>query len=116
MRPEPRIRADFLPDPYPEFGHDPHCMVMAPSDPERLYQQNHCGIYRLNRPAETWTHVGEHLPAEIGDIGSHRGPSPRPRHGLGIPDGRHQRLAAHEPRGQTGGVSEPRRRAQMDPP
>ena len=37
------IRADFLPDPYPEFGHDPHCMVMAPSDPERLYQQTIAG-------------------------------------------------------------------------
>ena len=73
------IRADFLPDPYPEFGHDPHCMVMAPSDPERLYQQNHCGIYRLDRPAETWTHVGEHLPAEIGDIGFPIAVHPRDR-------------------------------------
>ncbi len=73
------IRADFLPDPYPEFGHDPHCMIMAPSDPDRLYQQNHCGIYRLDRPAETWTHIGEHMPAAIGDIGFPIAVHPRDR-------------------------------------
>jgi len=24
--------------------HDPHCVRMCPSNPDRLYQQNHCGI------------------------------------------------------------------------
>ncbi len=63
------IQADFLPDPDPEFGHDPHCMVMAPSDPDRLYQQNHCGIYRLDRPAVMWARIGQQMPPAIGDIG-----------------------------------------------
>jgi photosystem II stability/assembly factor-like uncharacterized protein len=27
--------------------HDPHCIRMCPSHPDRLYQQNHCGIFRL---------------------------------------------------------------------
>ncbi len=63
------IRADFLPDPHPEFGHDPHCIAMAPSDPDRLYQQNHCGIYRLDRPGEDWQRIGNHMPPAIGDIG-----------------------------------------------
>src|SRR5262245_52565751 len=28
--------ANFLPDPDPEFGHDPHCMRMHPADPDIL--------------------------------------------------------------------------------
>ncbi len=27
--------------------HDPHCIRLCPGSPDRLYQQNHCGIYRL---------------------------------------------------------------------
>jgi photosystem II stability/assembly factor-like uncharacterized protein len=73
------LGADFLPDPDLEFGHDPHCLVMAPSDPGRLYQQNHCGIYRLDRPAETWTRIGLTMPAEIGDIGFPIAVHPRDR-------------------------------------
>jgi photosystem II stability/assembly factor-like uncharacterized protein len=61
--------ADFLPDPNPEFGHDPHCVRLHPLDPDRLYQQNHCGIYRLDRPATRWVRIGEKMPAEVGDIG-----------------------------------------------
>ena len=49
--------------------HDPHCVVMCPSNPDRLYQQNHCGIYRLDRPSTTWTRVGRAMPAKVGDIG-----------------------------------------------
>ena len=30
--------------------HDPHCVRLCPTNPDRLYQQNHCGIYR-HRPA-----------------------------------------------------------------
>lgn len=63
------IHADFLPDPYPEFGHDPHCIVLAPGAPDRLYQQNHCGIYRLDRPSDEWQRIGKHMPAAVGDIG-----------------------------------------------
>ncbi len=49
--------------------HDPHCVRMAPSRPDRLYQQNHCGIYRLDHPATTWQRIGRSMPAEVGDIG-----------------------------------------------
>lgn len=49
--------------------HDPHCLRLAPSRPDRIYQQNHCGIYRLDRPATTWQRIGRSMPAEIGDIG-----------------------------------------------
>jgi len=63
------IAADFIPDPNVEYGHDPHCVVVHPAKPERLYQQNHCGIYRLDRPDSTWIRIGDNMPREIGDIG-----------------------------------------------
>jgi photosystem II stability/assembly factor-like uncharacterized protein len=49
--------------------HDPHCIRMCPSNPDRLYQQNHCGIYRLDRPSDTWVRIGRSMPGRIGDIG-----------------------------------------------
>ncbi|MBL8522430.1 MAG: glycosyl hydrolase [Betaproteobacteria bacterium] len=61
--------ADFLPDPDAEWGHDPHCMVMHPAVPDVVYQQNHCGIYKLKRAENRWTRIGENMPKEIGDIG-----------------------------------------------
>ena len=63
------LAADFFPDPIPEYGHDPHCIVMHPMNPDRLYQQNHCGIYRIDRPDDTWIRIGDNMPKEVGDIG-----------------------------------------------
>jgi photosystem II stability/assembly factor-like uncharacterized protein len=63
------IEADFLPDPAAAFGHDPHRVEMHPAMPDRLYQQNHCGIYRLDRPGTTWTRIGKAMPRNVGDIG-----------------------------------------------
>lgn len=63
------VAADFLPDANVAFGHDPHCIVMHPTKTTRLYHQNHCGIYRLDRPAEEWVRVGNNMPKEIGDVG-----------------------------------------------
>ena len=48
---------------------DPHCVRLCPSNPDRLYQQNHCGIYRLDRPARQWLRIGRAMPPEVGDIG-----------------------------------------------
>lgn len=62
-------RADFFPDPYPEFGQDPHCMRLHPLAPDVLYQQNHCGIYRIERPSDRWERIGEKMPKSVGDIG-----------------------------------------------
>ena len=61
--------ADFLPDPNAAFGHDPHCVAMHPLASDRLYQQNHCGIYRLDRPARRWERIGRAMPKNIGDVG-----------------------------------------------
>lgn len=52
------------------FGDDPHCVALHPLRPDRLWQQNHFGIYRLDRDeSERWTRVGRAMPAEVGDIG-----------------------------------------------
>ncbi len=61
--------APMSPDTDIEFGHDPHCVRMHPLRPDRLYQQNHCGIYRIDRPADRWVRIGDNMPGEIGDIG-----------------------------------------------
>jgi hypothetical protein len=49
--------------------HDPHCVRLCPSNPDRLYQQNHCGIYRLDRPGSEWVRIGKRMPKKVGDIG-----------------------------------------------
>ena len=56
-------------DPNTITFHDPHCVRMSPSNPDRLWQQNHCGIYRLDRPGTTWERVGRSMPKKIGDVG-----------------------------------------------
>jgi hypothetical protein len=61
--------ADFLPDPDAEYGHDPHCLRLHPLAPDTLYQQNHCGIYRMNRAEGKWMRIGENMPKNVGDIG-----------------------------------------------
>lgn len=53
--------------------HDPHCVRLCPAHPDRLYQQNHCGIYRMDRSgdpsADRWQRIGRKMPKRVGDIG-----------------------------------------------
>ena len=60
-------------DPSDVSFHDPHCVRLCPSHPDRLYQQNHCGIYRLDRSADpsgdSWQRIGRKMPKRVGDIG-----------------------------------------------
>jgi photosystem II stability/assembly factor-like uncharacterized protein len=49
--------------------HDPHCLRLCPTLPERIYQQNHCGIYRLDQPGDSWQRIGRKLPKRVGDVG-----------------------------------------------
>ena len=56
-------------DPATVTFHDPHCVRLCPSNPDRLYQQNHCGIYRLDRPSDQWVRIGKNMPKTIGDVG-----------------------------------------------
>jgi len=68
---EPRnrgTRADFLPagQNYPEVGQCVHCLVMAPGRPDRLYQQNHCGMYRSDDGGRQWHSIEAGLPSSFG--------------------------------------------------
>ena len=49
--------------------HDPHCVRLCPTNPDRLYQQNHCGIYRRDRSEGRWIRIGMSMPNKVGDIG-----------------------------------------------
>jgi hypothetical protein len=61
------VRADFLPDKYPEFGHCVHKIAVHPGHPEVLYQQNHCGVYRSEDGGLNWIDIGEgKLPSRFG--------------------------------------------------
>ena len=44
--------ANLAPDPENvEVGFDPHCLTLPEDALDRLWQQKHCGIYRIERPA-----------------------------------------------------------------
>jgi hypothetical protein len=61
------VRADFMPDPYPEFGQCVHKMAMHPSNPNVLFQQNHCGVYRSDNAGADWIDIGDgKLPSRFG--------------------------------------------------
>lgn len=55
-------------DPKLPTCHDPHCLRMCPSNPDRIYQQNHCGIYRRDGDS-AWVRIGRSMPKSVGDIG-----------------------------------------------
>lgn len=59
-------RADYLPDRYPAYGQCIHRFVQHPTQPEVLYQQNHCGIYRSDSAGEEWTDIQGQLPSQFG--------------------------------------------------
>ena len=68
---EPRnqgIQAVFLPEgqQYPEFGQCVHKVTRHPSRPERLFLQNHGGVYRSDNEGESWESIAEGLPADFG--------------------------------------------------
>ncbi len=66
------VRADFIPGPPPDFGSCVHKMVMAAGEPDTLYQQNHCGVYRSDDGGAAWTEITGVLPSEFGFVmGAH---------------------------------------------
>src|SRR5690606_38748831 len=61
------LRADFLPDPNSEIGHDRHIIVAAPSNPDVLWQQSHCGIFVSKNGGKDWQDVSQNEgPANFG--------------------------------------------------
>ncbi len=51
--------AAYLPNPDTEVGHDPHRLLMIKSNPEILWQQNHCGIFYTKDGGENWIDVSK---------------------------------------------------------
>lgn len=68
---EPRnrgTRADYNPEDqrYPEVGQCVHGLTMAAGMPDRLYQQNHCGMYRSDDGGRQWHSIEAGLPSTFG--------------------------------------------------
>ena len=51
--------AAYLPKTTPEVGHDPHQILMCASNPDVIWQQNHCGIFRTTNGAKEWKQVSD---------------------------------------------------------
>jgi photosystem II stability/assembly factor-like uncharacterized protein len=61
------VVADFLADPYSEVGQCPHKLLMHPARPDRLWQQNHFGVYLSDDRGDSWVRVdGNGLPGGFG--------------------------------------------------
>jgi photosystem II stability/assembly factor-like uncharacterized protein len=60
------VRAEFLPDKYPEFGQCVHKVVQARRQPERMFLQNHWGLYRSDNRGQSWTDIANGVPSDFG--------------------------------------------------
>lgn len=59
---EPRNKgliAEYLPDPHAEIGQDPHFLAISPSNPDVLWQQNHCGVFRSTNGGQSWDNLSQ---------------------------------------------------------
>ncbi|TCO21312.1 BNR/Asp-box repeat protein [Kribbella steppae] len=60
------IKAYFFPDPYPEFGQCVHKMAAHPDVPDRMFAQNHHGVYRSDDGGAIWKSIADGLPSDFG--------------------------------------------------
>lgn len=60
------IRAEFMPDKFPEFGQCVHKIAAHPKKPERLFLQNHWGLYRSDDAGGSWKDVANGVPSDFG--------------------------------------------------
>ncbi|RKN38565.1 WD40/YVTN/BNR-like repeat-containing protein [Streptomyces hoynatensis] len=60
------VEAVFLPDRHPEFGQCVHKIAPDPVVRDRLFLQNHWGVYRSEDAGATWTSIGGGLPSDSG--------------------------------------------------
>ena len=60
--------ADFMADdPFPEVGQCVHKVLVHPAKTDRLWQQNHCGVYRTDDRGENWERLEDNgLPSSFG--------------------------------------------------
>ena len=60
------VRAEFFPDKYPEFGQCVHKIVQHPAQPQRLFLQNHWGLYRSDDAGNSWKDIANGVPSDFG--------------------------------------------------
>lgn len=60
------ITTDFLPGDPPEFGQCVHKVAADAGDPDRLYAQNHGGVFRSDDAGASWVKISAGLPVEFG--------------------------------------------------
>ncbi len=62
------VRAQFLPpgQQYPEWGQCVHKIVSHPANPQRLFLQNHWGLYRSDDGGDSWTDIANGVPSDFG--------------------------------------------------
>jgi photosystem II stability/assembly factor-like uncharacterized protein len=60
------VRAQFLPNKYPEFGQCVHKVVHHPARPGRLFLQNHWGLYRSDDWGDSWQDIANGVPSDFG--------------------------------------------------
>ncbi len=60
------VRAEFMPDKHPEFGQCVHKVVHHPAKPERMFLQNHWGLYRSDNWGDSWHDVANGVPSDFG--------------------------------------------------
>jgi hypothetical protein len=55
-----------MPEKYPEFGQCVHKIVLHESRPERLFLQNHWGLYRSDNRGDSWQDIARGVPSDFG--------------------------------------------------
>ncbi|MEE1927238.1 exo-alpha-sialidase [Streptomyces sp. TRM 70351] len=60
------VSAVFLPDAEPEFGQCVHKVARDAADPDRLYLQNHWGVFRSDDGGRQWAAIESGLPSTFG--------------------------------------------------
>ena len=62
------VKAEFFPGErnFPEFGQCVHKVARDATDPDRLYLQNHGGVYRSDDGGASWQDIAPGLPTEFG--------------------------------------------------
>lgn len=53
------LKACYLPNPAADYGHDPHYIVSSPANPDVLWQQNHCGVFRSIDGGQNWNDISQ---------------------------------------------------------
>jgi tRNA A-37 threonylcarbamoyl transferase component Bud32/photosystem II stability/assembly factor-like uncharacterized protein len=60
------VRVQFMPEKYPEFGQCVHKIALHASRPERLFLQNHWGLYRSDDFGDSWQDIANGVPSDFG--------------------------------------------------